>query len=244
MNIAIIPAKHNSKGLPGKNLLRLSPNEYPLFFRTCSIALLANGIDSVVFVSDSRSMKDMAADWYFERKYKKKLLIIDEPDWLTHDEIGVDEVTYFAIRYIQYHKKMQMANNDLVFVLQPTSCFIQKKDLEAAVSEFSQQCDNVAGTNGYNSLMSCFASLKYYYSLSDNFEMMAIGHDPLKRKNRQYKNCKDILVENGAIYAAKVSTITEHKTFRVPPIYPFIMDENLSIEIDSVYDLTLARASK
>ena len=74
--------------------------------------------------------------------------------------------------------------------------------------------------------------------------MMAIGHDPLKRKNRQYKNCKDILVENGAIYAAKVSTITEHKTFRVPPIYPFIMDENLSIEIDSVYDLTLARASK
>jgi CMP-N-acetylneuraminic acid synthetase len=103
MNIAVIPARGGSKGLPGKNIKLL--NNKPLIAWSIESALQSKKIDRVIVSTDSDEIKKVALEYGAE--------VIDRPTHLSTDEATTISVLEHIIQEIPIA--------DSIVVLQPTS---------------------------------------------------------------------------------------------------------------------------
>jgi CMP-N-acetylneuraminic acid synthetase len=103
MNIAVIPARGGSKGLPGKNIKLL--NNKPLIAWSIESAQQAKKIDRVIVSTDSDEIKKVALEYGAE--------VIDRPAHLSTDEATTISVLEQIIQEIPLAVS--------IVVLQPTS---------------------------------------------------------------------------------------------------------------------------
>jgi len=99
--VAIIPARGNSKRLPGKNIRELDGR--PLIAYSCLVAQACNTIDLVVVTSDSKDILEEAAPY---------ATIISLPKEYTTDSAPLTETLQYIIEYFNWY--------DWVVLLQPT----------------------------------------------------------------------------------------------------------------------------
>ncbi len=214
--VAIIPARGGSKGVPGKNLLRVGG--VPLVARAVASAWQAGGIDRVVVTTDDDDIAATAHEWGAE--------IVRRPPSLSGDDASSESALLHALDVLDERGEPAAT---LAF-LQATSPFIDAAALADAVRRV--RCGEAD---------SAFSAVETYGFLWGRGQGGATGinHDPAHRPLRQEREPHHL--ETGAFYVCDAEGFRRagHRFFgRIATVE---VSERTAIEIDSPEQLALAR---
>jgi CMP-N,N'-diacetyllegionaminic acid synthase len=120
--LAIIPARGESKGIQGKNLVKLG--EYALLEYSIKNAAGSKFIEKVVVSSDDEKILDIAKEYPVD--------LHKRPKELADDNSPLDAVIREIIKEYDY---------DIIVLLQPTSPLRTVKTTDTAISEFLKNYD-------------------------------------------------------------------------------------------------------
>ena len=213
--ISLIPARGGSKGLPRKNIISLSGQ--PLISFTIKSSQAVKRINEVYTSTDDPEISEVA------QKYNSK--VIPRPKYLALDHSSTDSVINHAIEYLKLNK------GDIIILLQATSPLRTQQHIEQALDLFIQKQPKI--------LMSVYKPKECIfkgYKRTKNGYLQAIFNpdDPFKPR----QEFEDVLFANGAIYIFKVEHFLEKKLIPRSNIFPFIMEQQDSVDIDQNSDLT------
>jgi len=212
--LSIIPARGGSKGIPLKNLVLL--NGKPLLYYTVT-ASLKSKIDRTIVTTDDDKIA----------KYAKKIgaEVIIRPKNLSNNVIQIEPAMEHVLK--QLEKERYIPDN--VVLLQNTSPLRNNFHIDKAL--------NLLKNQKFDSVFSGFQSHYLLWKRKNN-TVFPINYSPQKRPNRQ--NMKTYVIENGAIYITKNQLFQKTKCRISGKIGAYLMPEELSIQIDRMYDVIMA----
>jgi CMP-N,N'-diacetyllegionaminic acid synthase len=213
--LSIIPARGGSKGIPQKNLVRLGGR--PLLYYTVK-ASLDSIVNRTIVTTDNEKIAD-----YAERCGSQ---VITRPKKLANDKISIEP----AIKHVL--DKLNETEGyipDVIVLLQNTSPLRTSKHINDALDLFKK--------NNFDSVLSGYISHSLLWKKKDRFAV-PLNYNPLKRPNRQ--QMKNQFIENGAIYVTKYNLFKKTNCRISGKIGLFEMPQELSLQIDSLSDLSNA----
>jgi CMP-N,N'-diacetyllegionaminic acid synthase len=218
MNVGLITARNGSKGIPGKNLIDL--NGKPLLDWT-AIAAINSNLDRVVLSTNDSEIAS-----------RGKLLGLEvpfiRPNFLASDTALSVNVVRHAIQ------ELGLNADDSVMLLQPTSPFRTIEDINSSIFFLDSR--------NFDSAISVVPVEDHHPA-----RMLKIVANYLERPNLVADNehtprqeLSKLFVRNGAIYHSRVNVVNSgvFLGFRCAPI---LMSRINSINIDSQFDLEIAR---
>jgi CMP-N,N'-diacetyllegionaminic acid synthase len=214
--ITIIPARGGSTEIKMKNLVIL--NKKPLLHYSVTASLKSKLVNRTIVSTDNEKIA----------KYAKKMgsEVIHRPKKLAGNKIGI----YPAILHVlNYLKKNENYEPDLVVTLQNTSPFRNHKHIDDAISLLQKK--------SYDTVISGFNS-KYLLWKNNNKTITPVNYNPLKRPRRQ--EMKQYFIENGAIYVTNYLSLQKSKSYVCGKVGLYEMPQRLSLEIDTRFDFFLA----
>lgn len=218
-NVAIIPARSGSKGLPDKNIINFMGK--PLIAYTIEAAKLSNCFSENIYVStDSQEYADIA------KEYGAKVIMRGEKE--SSDLAS----TYDVIKHALFYLKKQNLIFENFTVLQPTSPLRNQTHIKEAHNLFTNQyserdfCVSMVKSDKSADLIKSIegGTLKNYHNDFKNYS---------RHKNQEY-------YPNGAIFIAKTQEYLARGDFFGPRSIAYIMDNESSIDIDEKKDLERA----
>jgi CMP-N,N'-diacetyllegionaminic acid synthase len=215
INIAIIPARGGSKGLPRKNVLNVGGK--PLIAWTIEAALDTSIIDLVYVSTDNEEIAQIS------RQFGAKVIM--RPAEFATDGAGTEPVIEHAINILN----SEGINCSQVFLLQATSPLRTASHIEKAYARYIEE--------GASCVISVFEpkhSPAKAYIILDSGEI-----DGLLSKSAPYTRRQDLpkaVQPNGAIYIFSVIQFMKHKVIPRTKVFPFFMTEYESIDIDDQDD--------
>lgn len=220
--LALILARGGSKGIPGKNIKKLSGK--PLISYTIEAAKKSKYINKIIVSTDDEEIASVALDYGAEVPFIR-------PDKLATDTAGSNDAIIHALDFL---KEKENYKPDYVLNLQPTSPLREAEDIDKAIDIFIQNEDD------YESLVSVCESFEnpfWMQKIEDN--KLTSLMDSFDNYNRRQELPK-VYQLNGAIYLSTYKLLMEYKSFYTDKIYPFIMEKEKSIDIDNKLDWKLA----
>jgi CMP-N-acetylneuraminic acid synthetase len=209
----IIPARLNSKRLPGKNMRILG--DKPLIQHSIDFALENFEKKSIWVNSDDESVLNLACNLGVNG-YSRPLV-------LGGDEISTVEV---IINQLEFFKE----NNifcDSIILLQPTNPFRDNKLINHAIKMYE--------SSGRNSLAT-FSLAKKKYGLIENLNYVPLNYIPGQRS----QDLNPYYYENGSLYITNCASILNGKII-TNDVFPLICDDiRSSIDIDYLEDFLFA----
>ena len=207
-NIALIPLRGGSKGIPGKNLKEL--NGKPLCSYAINAALNSKKIDEVWVSSDDKTIID-----FIKLEFPEVKIRIRPAEFAT-DTASTESVILDLISVQNFSLK------DQIILIQATSPLIVFNDLNLAL----EQLEN----SPLNSLVSGVEFKRFLW----NKDGIPINYDIYDRPRRQ--DFDGIFLENGAFYISTVETILKTKNRVEIPAELYLMREESAYEIDEISD--------
>ncbi|MRG61065.1 NTP transferase domain-containing protein [Agromyces sp. CFH 90414] len=240
--VAIIPARGGSKGLPGKNVMRVGG--VPLVARAIAAARAAETVGRVVVTTDDEEIARVAR--------AAGAHVVDRPAELAGDAASSESALRHALDALdaiagetvpagaaQSAPAHGADGASVVLFIQATSPFIDPADLDAAVAQ-------VAGGTS-DSVFSAVPSHAFLWrevagSAHVGYGGGAIGvnHDASVRLRRQERPAE--FRETGAFYAMRAAGFREagHRFFGRIAVQ--LVPELHGVEIDTAADLVVAQA--
>lgn len=215
MNVAIIPARGGSKGIPGKNLTNI--NGLPLIAWTINQAATSECIDLVFVTTDSAEISHAA------RANGAK--VIARPDNLATDSASSEACLEHAINYIE----SEYAAISTVIFLQCTSPIRKKDDIDNAYRLYH-------GTHA-DSLLSVVPSHTFFWQQDSEGFATPINYDYQRRPRRQ--DIDNAYQENGSIYIFSPELFRLNYNRLGGKIVLYEMLEASAYEIDTETDLRI-----
>jgi N-acylneuraminate cytidylyltransferase len=219
--IFLIPARGGSKGLPGKNIKPL--NGVPLIFYSIDVARKFTNDSNICVSTDDTNIKNLV-----EKGRNLKVPFL-RPSELATDSAGTYEVLIHALDFYE----MQMNKKyDAIVLLQPTSPFRTKKDVENALQLFNP--------NQHDMVVSVLETkANPYFTL---FEENQKGFlQPSKKSNyTRRQDCPKVYEYNGAVYIINVKSLRDMKINEFTRIKKSLMDKENSLDIDTPFDWEIA----
>lgn len=220
-NIAIIPARSGSKGLPDKNIKQL--NGKPLMAYSIEAALKSKMFEEVMVSTDSNSYAEIAmrlgANVPFLRSEKNS----------SDSASSWDAVLEVLVAYKKIGKEF-----DTVCLLQPTSPLRTAEDIIAAYHSYTENnATSVIGVCESDHSPLWMNRLPPDLSM-DNFIMPLANDKPRQALDKFYRI-------NGAIYIVDANHL-QNSTNIYMNSFAFIMEREKSIDIDSGLDFIIAEA--
>ena len=219
--LAIIPARGESKGLPGKNIRELCGK--PLIVWSIDQARSCDNIDRTVVSTDDEDIADVA------KKYCTEVPFV-RPAELANDTASTIDVIFHTIEWL---KKYQDYQAGYILLLQPTSPLRSSEDIDGAIRMIEEKnakaVVSVCGTDHHP----WWANI-----LPENGNMKDFIRPEILNKRRQ-----DLPVFyrlNGAIYLAETDYLQECNGFLGPDTFAYEMPKERSVDIDSDVDFKLA----
>jgi N-acylneuraminate cytidylyltransferase len=213
---ALVPVRGGSKGLPGKNMLKL--NGKPLYMHSVDMALAA-GAANVVLTTDITEI--------LVGKFCDKVRLLSRPASLCGDDIPMAPVIEHAIL------TLNLSGN--ICLLQPTTPLRRIKDIKNAFDLWElRKFDLVMSVTNVDS-----GILKYGFVNGKEFE--PISDPEYCFSNRQL--LPKIFKPNGAIYIFNASTFLKAKSFPKKNIGAIKMPISASIDIDSIEDFNICQSA-
>jgi CMP-N,N'-diacetyllegionaminic acid synthase len=216
---AVIPARGGSKGLFGKNIAQVGGK--PMIAWSIKAAQESKYIDRTVLSSDDENIiavtKDYGGDAPFIRPAELATDTSNTVDTLIH---ALDQMTKIY---------------DYLVLLQPTSPLRITEDIDGAI----KKCH-------YNGAPACVSGCEpakspyWMYHLDKSQKMRAVIESEHITKQRQ--DLPEVFAPNGAVFVAQVSWFRESLTFYGPDTIAYIMPVERSVDVDTVFDLTLVQA--
>lgn len=218
--LAVIPVRGGSKGVPGKNIKELLGK--PLIAYTIEAALKSNIFEKIIVSTDSEDICKIA-----ERNGAEVPFI--RPDRLSGDMVSSADVVLHAL---DFYKQQGVEFRD-VCQLQPTSPLRNSQHLKEAYKLF---CEKKA--DFLVSVCQCEHSPMWSGVLDGNMSLDNFIREDVKRLCRQ--ELPTFYRLNGAIYMGTVKAFSENGSFLGKNGIAYIMDQNVSVDIDSELDLKIA----
>jgi CMP-N,N'-diacetyllegionaminic acid synthase len=215
INIAIIPARGGSKGIPRKNVRLL--RDKPLIAHSILAAKESKYTDKVYVSTDNLEIAEISQEYGAE--------IINRPDELAGDTASSESALIHAFSEVEGNG----INPDLIVFLQCTSPIRTGADLDMAIAKI--KADNA------DSLLSVSPSHRFLWE-EVNGVAKSINYDYRNRPRRQ--DMQPQYVENGSIYIFKPWVLKKFKNRLGGKISLFVMSEAASWEIDSPLDFEIA----
>lgn len=219
--LALIPARGGSKGIPRKNLQELGGQ--PLIAWTIKTALASRSVDRVVVSTEDHEIANCAREWGAEVPFIRPASLADD----TAQSIPV------LIHALEW---MSAAGDtfDYVCLIQPTSPFVSPEDIDAAYATAVQE--------KADSVLSVTASHTHPYfakRVLDDGKLVDFGTWETTSRRRQ--DLPPAFALNGAIYLVRTEILLATKLFDTDHTYALVMPQERSMDIDSPWDLHLAR---
>ena len=219
MNICLITARGGSKGLPRKNILPL--NGKPLIYWTIKAAQQSKYIDAVFVSTEDGEISKISKEC--------GALVIDRPLALAQDTTSSEPVIAHAIS----HLKQQGEEIEYVCLLQPTSPLRNHLHVDLA---FELLIEKQASC-----VLSVFeprhSAAKAYQQQADGSITGLIFPDaPYCRRQDLPKTYQP----NGGIYLFSAESFMIKEQIPRLNVFPLIMTEQESIDIDTLDDLRSA----
>ncbi|MCY1293125.1 N-acylneuraminate cytidylyltransferase [compost metagenome] len=214
--IAIITARANSKGLPGKNLMQVGG--VSLISSAVRAARASGRIDRIVVTTDGVAIAEEARRCGAE--------VVMRPAHLADDGARSIDAVCHALQTLA-------VTHGTCVLLQPTSPLRTGDDVAEAV--------RIHAKSGQGSVVSVCESAHHPYKtlLLQGDEYLPLHDMSSFEAPRQFLPVAVQL--NGAIYANRIEELLTQRTFFCEPISYYLMPASRSIDIDSEADLVLAR---
>ncbi|WP_394552869.1 cytidylyltransferase domain-containing protein [Agromyces sp. MMS24-JH15] len=224
--VAIIPARGGSKGLPGKNVMRVGG--VSLVGRAVAAARAAATVGTVVVTTDDPEIAQAAST--------AGAIVVDRPAELAGDTATSESAVLHALDDL---RARGLPEASVTLFIQATSPFLDPADLDSAVVRIA--------TGDADSVFSAVPSHAFLWRVLEaspdhGWESAAAGvnHDAAVRARRQDRPAE--FRETGAFYAMRTRGFRAagHRFFgriavqRVPELH--------GIEIDTASDLVIAQA--
>ncbi len=218
-NLAIIPARSGSKGLPDKNIKLLGGK--PLMAYSIQAALDSGCFDTVMVSTDSADYADVASEYGAEVPF------------LRSDETSSDSASSWdtVLEVIGRYKELGR-EFDTCCLLQPTSPMRTADDIKASYDVYLQKnaIAVISVTELEHPLTWCGLlgndnSLDGFIEKSDNKQRQA--------QDTYYR-------PNGAIYIVSIPEIVKDQFLYRKGCYAYIMPKDRSIDIDTGCDFKFA----
>lgn len=217
--LSIIPARSNSKRIPGKNLRSLCGK--PLIAWTIVSSLASPSISRTVVSTDSESIASVAEIWGAEVPALR-------PPELAEDHV---HSFYPALAMLDYLKKAENYVPDIVVMLLPTSPLRTREDIEKAISVYNScSCDSVISVT-----KSCPVE-RIRVIREDGYIGPIVSSEKI---NFQSQDVGDCYYLNGSIYISSPKVMYREDSFHTKRSLPYIMSKRNSVDIDTWEDFKL-----
>jgi CMP-N-acetylneuraminic acid synthetase len=220
--LALIPARGGSRRLPGKNLLKLCGE--PITVWSIKAAQQSKYVDRIVVSTDSDEIAEVAraagADVPFMR-----------PNYLASDTASSLDVVKHALN--ELNQKGQCY--EFIVLLQPTSPLRTSKHIDESFELLqSKDADAIVGVTELDH------PIELTNRLPDDLSMKGFFTTDSHLRSQDFPKRYRV---NGAIYLVRVENLIKENTiFLSDRIYAYKMDREVSVDIDTPYDLELADA--
>ena len=220
-NIAVIPARSGSKGLPDKNIRLV--NGKPLLAYTVEAALDSGCFDVVHVSTDSEMYADIA------RTYGADVPFLRSAELASDTANTWDAVREVLKRYAEMGKTFET-----VMLMQPTTPLRTGEDVKAAYKLMNEK-----KAKSVIAVCEVDHSPLWCDMIPEDGNMKGFGRKDLAWVTRQ--ELKPFYRVNGAIYLLSVSdnTITDDDDIYENDCYALFMDRKKSIDVDCEDDLDL-----
>lgn len=214
--LCIIPARGGSKGIPMKNIIKL--DNKPMLYYSINAAINSKYISRIIVSTDSIEITKIAE--------KLSAEVIKRPKRLSNGKLPMDPVIEHVLRFLE---KKEKYFPDTIIILPNTSPLRNSKHIDEAIKKFQNK--------NFDSLTSGFKGIKFMWKKKGDF-IYPENNNPKKRPNRQ--DIKDQYIENGAIHITRYKSFMKSKSRLSGNIGIYEMPEEISFEIDTIYDLKIA----
>ncbi len=213
--LTIIPARANSKGVPGKNKMKL--NGVSLVKHAYNIATKSKfNLDIVLSTDDDEIINNFKNIDININRRKHSLSTDDSPVSDTINFILGDSKEY-----------------DFILLLQPTSPIRSTLDIDNCISMLL----NMPDINTVISVceMNDIHPGRMYWPVDNMMEPIINEFEETRRQDN-----KSVLLRNGAIYLTRANSFKINNSMMSKPISPYIMNSEFLLNIDSNRDKLIA----
>jgi CMP-N,N'-diacetyllegionaminic acid synthase len=216
--LIVIPARKGSKGLPGKNTRMLGSK--PLIQYSIETALSISSAEHICVTTDSEEVQQIALNFGLSIPFTR-------PEHLATDTSGTREVILHALEYYASIGR----HYETVILLQPTSPFRKKQDIEAMIRLYDQDTEMVVSVKESHD--------NPYFSM---FEESSNGYLQLVKPGKfsRRQDCPKVYSFNGSVYVINVASYQKMLPSSFTKIKKYVMDELYSVDIDQSYDWYVA----
>ncbi len=218
-SLVIIPARGGSKGIPHKNIKPL--NGKPLIEYTIDVARQIVPEEFICVSTDDTEIIKVVEDYGLNVPFVR-------PEYLATDTAGTYEVLLHALSF--YETQGYCFNN--IILLQTTSPFRNAAQVKEAIELYSDDIDMVVSVRSVsaNPYYNCFEEdVKGYLQVSK-------GDGKLIRR----QDAPDAWEYNGAIYIINPKSLKSSSLGSFKKRIKYVMDDIHSIDLDTMFDWTLA----
>lgn len=215
MNIAFVPVRGGSKGIPDKNIKLFLGK--PLVFWTLSELEKTKSIDKIILATDSMKITNVVESFNF-----KKVQIFHRSSDNASDTSSTESV---ILEYL----------NDVGLNLEYNFMLVQATSPLTTTKDYSESLDLFL-SGGYDSVLSCARIKRFFW----NEQGEPMNYDFNKRPRRQ--DFEGTLIENGSLYISKVKNIIRHQNRISGNIGVYVMPEFTAVEIDEEEDWIIAES--
>lgn len=218
MMIVVIPARGGSKGVPGKNIKRLSGK--PLIQYTIDAAREVFKDDQIIVSTDSEDIKKTVESLGLKVPFMR-------PPHLATDQAGTREVLLDVLE----HLNTQGIRPETLVLLQPTSPFRTGEDIKRALEIYRSDLEMVVSVKE--------TKANPYYVLREEDENGFLVKSKQGSFTRR-QDCPKVWEINGAIYIINVSSLLNRELYEFQKVKKYKMDDMSSHDIDTPLDWTIA----
>lgn len=218
-NLIVIPARANSKGLPGKNTKLLGGKPLVLYSLEFAKSIQQPG-DEICISTNDPEVSKVATDNGFKVHFQR-------PEELATDTAGSYEVLLHAVNFFESIGQ----NFQRLVLLQPTSPYRLLSDYSTMSEMYSDDIDMVVSVKK--------SKESPYFTL---FEENPAGHlqksKPSSFTTRQ--QCPDVFAYNGSIYLININSLKRSPLNEFTKVVKYVMPDSRSIDIDTPLDWVVA----
>ncbi len=213
--LCIIPARRDSRGIPGKNWKLL--NNIPLVGYSIDIAKQSKDIDEICISTNSDEVIEIATNHYHLK------VLFTRPEELSLDTTSSHDVLIHAVEFYESQGKTY----DAILLLQPTSPFRKVEFINECIEIFKKSdCDMVVSV--------CETPLNPYYNLYN--ETDGFIHRSIQSNFTRRQDCPKTYLVNGSIYVISVNSLKKQQLHEMEKVVKYEMPEEFSVDLDTLND--------
>lgn len=219
--LAVIPARGGSKGVPLKNIRNLAGK--PLIAWTIDAALSSQCFDRIVVSTEDYKIAEVARTFGAEVPFMR-------PVELSQDNSPSIDAILHAIHWLANHEDYRP---EYVMLLQPTSPFRLQEDIQKTIQvAHDKQAESVV------SVTQAHQHPDWMKTISP--EGYLVSFSTPKRSSTRRQDLPPAYALNGAIYLIKREALLEQKSFVGDRTLAYIMPQERSLDIDTLWEFRLA----